>query len=209
MKIIQVTRKKTYYEVTAESAVYEIDGELLRQYHIQENTEISSETLEDLHRKSRFRRAYRRACYLLDDREYSYCMMYQKLMHTYQDKALCVSVMNQLVQCGAINDKRYAKKLTEYLVNAKHYGIYRVRQELLRKGIDKELTEQCIQELKEQALENLPVVLERKYARQLTDPDDSKSIQKVIAGMSRLGYDYYDIKDAIEAYFQEGEYYGN
>ena len=137
MKITQIIHKKTYYEVHAENAVYEIDGELLRQYHIQEGSNLDSDTLEELHQKSRFRRAYRRACYLLDDRDYSYCMMYQKLMHTYQDKTLCVKVMEQLIQCGAINDKRYAQKFAEYLVERKHYGSYRVRQELLSKGLIK------------------------------------------------------------------------
>ena len=96
MKITEIIRKKTYYEVYAGDAVYEIDGELLRQYHIQEGESLDEDTLEELHKKSRFRRAYRRACYLLDDRDYSYCMMYQKLMHTYQDKQLCIKVMEQL-----------------------------------------------------------------------------------------------------------------
>ena len=205
MKITQIIRKKTYYEVYAENAVYEIDGELLRQYHMQEGESFDTETLEELHKKSRFRRAYRRACYLLDDRDYSYCMMYQKLMHTYQDKQLCVSVMEQLVQCGAINDKRYAQKLAEYLVERKHYGIYRIRQELLRKGIDKELTETCVRNLEEQSLEYLPDVLAKKYGSQLTDPEDFKTREKVIAGMTRLGYDYFSIKKAVEDYFQNTE----
>ncbi len=205
MKITEIIHKKTYYEVHAENAVYEVDGELLRQYHIQEGTVLEQDTLEELHQKSRFRRAYRRACYLLDDRDYSYCMMYQKLMHTYQDRPLCVKVMNQLVQCGAINDRRYAEKLSEYLVECRHYGIYRVRQELLRKGLDKELTEQCVAALEEQSLEHLPEVLEKKYGSQLTDPEDFKTREKVIAGMTRLGYEYSGIKKAIEEYFQNKE----
>lgn len=202
MKITGISRKKTYYEISTESAVYEIEGEFVRQYHMQEGTDIAEELLEELHGKSRFRRAYRRACYLLDDRDYSYCMMYQKLMHTYQDKPLCIRVMEQLVQCGAVDDRRYAGKLAEYLAERKHYGSYRIRQEMLRKGLDKELTEQCIAELEEQIQENLPAVLEKKYGSQLTDEQDRKTREKVIAGMIRLGYDYRSIKQAIEAYFQ-------
>ena len=129
-------------------------------------------------------------------------MMYQKLMHTYQDKTLCVKVMEQLIQCGAINDKRYAQKFAEYLVERKHYGSYRVRQELLRKGIDKELTEFCIQALEEQSLENLPETLAKKYGSMLTDPQDFKTREKVVAGMIRLGYDYQHVKTAVEEYFQ-------
>ncbi len=205
MKLLKITHKKTYYEITTEFAVYEVDGELLRQYHLQEGDSLEKETLEELHKKSRFRRAYRRACYLLDSRDYSYCMMYQKLMQTYQDKELCVKVMNQLVQCGAIDDRRYAKRLTEYLVQRKHYGIYRIRQELLRKGIEKELTEQCLRAFQDEALSQLPTVLEKKYGAMLTDPNDFKTREKVVAGMSRLGYDISSIKHAIEEYFAETE----
>lgn len=202
MKITQIIHKKIYYEVHAGDAVYEIDGELLRQYHMQEGEIFDSDTLEELHKKSRFRRAYRRACYLLDDRDYSYCMMYQKLMFTYQDKELCIKVMEQLVQCGAINDNRYAHRFAEYLAERKQYGCYRIRQELLRKGIDKALTEQCVQAVEEQTLVNLPDVLAKKYGSQLSDPDDFKAREKVIAGMVRLGYDYHTIKTEIENYFK-------
>ena len=72
MKLLKITHKKTYYEVVAEFAVYEVDGELLRQYHLEEGQNFDKETLEELHRKSRFRRAYRYACYLLDNKDYSY-----------------------------------------------------------------------------------------------------------------------------------------
>ena len=202
MNITQIIRKKNYYEVTADGEIFEIDGEFLRQYHIQTGAETAREILEELHAKSRFRRAYRRASHLLDEREYSYCVMYQKLMQTYHDELLCENVMQQLVQCGAINDERYAKKFTEYLVRAKHYGIYRVRQELLKKGIDKRLAETCLAEFSEISNENLSAVLEKKYARVLTDEHDRQTIQKVIAGMTRLGYEYEPIKQAIEEYFR-------
>jgi regulatory protein len=205
MKLLRITHKKTYYEVATEFAVYEVDGELLRQYHLQEGQNFDEKTLAELHKKSRFRRAYRRACYLLDNRDYSYCMMYQKLMQNYQDKELCIKVMHQLAQCGAIDDRRYAKRLTEYLVECKHYGIYRIRQELLRKGIDKELTEQCLKAFQDEALKQLPAVLEKKYGSVLTDPDDFKTREKVIAGMSRLGYDFSSVKNAIDDYFQSLE----
>jgi len=201
--ITEVIRKKNYYEVHAENAVYEVDGELQRLHHIQAGERFEEDFLLSLHQKSRFRRAYRRACFLLDDREYSYCMMYQKLMHTYEDKALCTSVMEQLVQCGAIDDRRYARKYAEYLAGSKQYGLYRIRQEMLRKGLDKQLIEESLRMVEEITAENLSGVLEKKFGRLLTDPKDFKSREKVIAGMIRLGYDYQSVRNAVEDYFAE------
>ncbi len=205
MKIIEIQKQKTYYAVRTPDGVYEVDGELLRRFRLMEGMEIDPETLEELHRKSRFRRAYRRACYLLDERDYSYSMMYQKLMRTYQDRELCKSVMEQLVQCGSINDRRYAEKLAEYLVETKRFGIFRARQEMLRRGLEKNLVEDSLSGWEDAAEENIPMVLEKKYGRVLTDPGDWKAREKVIAGMARLGYNYRAVKEAIEDYFADWE----
>ncbi|MEE5993798.1 MAG: regulatory protein RecX [Oscillospiraceae bacterium] len=205
MKILEVNRKKTYYEIVTEFAVYELDGEFVRTYHIDSGSEMEKEILRELHDKSRFRRAYRRACYLLDAREYSYALMYRKLMQTYDDKALCEKVMGQLVQCGAINDKRYAQKLAEYLIECKHYGIFRVRQEMLRRGLEKHLIEEILSKLEDSANDYILEVLTKKYGKILIDPEDYQVKQKVIAGMSRLGYPLENIKNAIEDYFYQLE----
>lgn len=205
--IKEITKQKTYYEVRTAEGVYEVDGELLRLHHLQEGSCIEQDTLEEIHRKSRFRRAYRRACYLLDERDYSYSMMHQKLMHTYQDRELCRAVMEQLVQCGSIDDRRYAVRLAEYLVESKRYGMHRALQEMRRKGLDKELAQEALVPYEEAAQENIPYVLEKKYGRYLTDPDDRKAREKVIAGMARLGYDYRSVRNAIEDYFADWEEY--
>lgn len=205
MKILEVNRKKTFYEIVTEFAVYELDGEFVRTYHIDSGSDMEQKILEELHNKSRFRRAYRRACYLLDTREYSYALMYRKLMQTYDDRELCKKVMEQLVQCGAVNDKRYAERLAEYLIQGKHYGIFRVRQEMLRKGLDKRLVEQTLSRFEDSAEDYISEVLAKKYGRILTDPDDYHTREKVIAGMSRLGYPFESIKNAIEDYFYQLE----
>ena len=44
-------------------------------------------------------------------------------------------------------------------------------------------------------------ILQKKYARCLTDPDDRKSTEKVTAALVRRGYTYQQIRYAIEDYF--------
>lgn len=201
MYITGIVRQKSYFEVHTAAAVYEIDGSLLREYHLEEGAQADEETLQTLHDRSRERRAYQRACYLLDERDYSYAMLYRKLMQTYRDKLLCLRVMERLTASGMIDDRRYARKLAEYLVERKRYGIFRARQEMLHRGLDKSLTEDALADLEETAEENIPAVLEKKYGRILTDPKDYKTREKVIAGMARLGYNFRSVKDAIEDHF--------
>ncbi len=205
MYITEIIRTRAYYEVHTGDAVYELDGSLMEQYAIKAGMHVPEETLCTLHEQSRYRRGYRRACHLLDERDYSRTMLYRKLMQTYQDKALCQKIVDALTEEGYLNDRRYAEKLAEHLVERKRYGIFRARQEMLKRGLDKELVEEFLAPLEEKAEENIPEVLERKYGRDLTDPDDLKARKKVIAGMLRLGYDYRSVKNAIEDYFADWE----
>ena len=205
-KIIKIIKQKSYYEVhVTDNAVYEVDGELLQFYDLHEGETYAIALLENLHDKSRFRRAYQRACYLLNDRDYSYKMLYQKLMLSYQDDLLCKRVLEKLVAINLINDRRYAERYAEYLVQKKGYGIYRAKQEMLKKGLDKNVIQEFLAEQQEFALENINSVLAKKYGRILQDEQDFKTRNKVIAGMVRLGYDVTSIKYAIEDYFAEQE----
>lgn len=205
MKILSIQRVKSCFEVKTEAAAYEIDGSLLHEHHLTEGSEADEELLQALDQQSRTRRAYERACYLLDDRDYSYAMLYRKLLQTYRDKDLCRSTCDRLVRNGLIDDRRYAEKCAEYLVERKKYGIYRAKQEMLHRGLDKSLVEEALEGLEETAEENISAVLEKKYGRILTDPKDFRTRQKVIAGMARLGYNYSSVKEAIDAYFEEDD----
>ncbi len=203
MQILEVQKQRSYFEVKTEAAVYEIDGSLLREYHLEAGRDADEALLQSLHDRSREKRAYQRACYLLDERDYSYVMLYRKLNQTYRDKELCRKICDRLAQSGLIDDRRYAEKCAEYLVERKKYGIYRAKQEMLHRGLDKTLVENALADLEEQAEENIPAVLEKKYGRILTDPKDFKTREKVIAGMARLGYNFRSVKDAIEDYFAD------
>ena len=52
-------------------------------------------------------------------------------------------------------------------------------------------------------------ILQKKYARYLTDPDDRKSTEKVTAALVRRGYTYQQIRYAIEDYYAWLEENGN
>lgn len=203
MVITAIHRQKSYYEVEAGERVYEISAALLREHQLETGTDADEALLQSLHERSRERRAYQRACYLLDARDYSYVMLYRKLMQTYRDKELSRKICDRLRESGMIDDRRYAEKCAEYLVERKKYGIYRARQEMLHRGLERSLVDNALADLEEQAEENISAVLEKKYGRILTDPKDYKTREKVIAGMARLGYHFRSVKDAIEDYFAD------
>ncbi len=202
-EIRTIRREGTWYAVETDAGCYEISRRLLAEYGMEEGMDMEEELLQTLHLRSRRSRAYQRALYLLDARDYSYSMLFQKLMQTYKDRELCTAVADKLLRDGRLDDARYARRLAEYLVEKKRYGLFRVRQELLHRGIPKALCEQAMEGLEDAAQENIPAVLEKKYGRILTDPADRRSREKAVAGMVRLGYDYRSVRLAVEAYFAD------
>ena len=50
MIIKEITKQKTYYEVRTEDGIYEIEGELLRRFHLQEGMDADEEAREEMHR---------------------------------------------------------------------------------------------------------------------------------------------------------------
>ncbi len=104
-------------------------------------------------------------------------------------------------ELGLVNDEAYARQLAEVLLGKKGYGVRRARQELLQKGIDRELTEELLEEMAPDPEEKLREIVERKYRKNL---GDEKGYRRTVAALQRLGYGWEDIKTVL-AEFRESE----
>ena len=93
-----------------------------------------------------------------------------------------------------VNDEAYARALAGELLNRKGCSASRVKRELLQKGIDRELTEQIVEEAEPDPVKKIKELIERKYLRTL---GDEKGRRRCIAAMQRLGYRWDDIRTAL------------
>ncbi len=196
MVIDSITKYKgKTYEITLDTGekVY-INGEIVIQYGLSSNMEISSERLEEVIHADTFRKARERALYLLDYRDYSYVQLYEKLEPNYPQE-VCLEVLSKLVELGILNDNRYAKNLAERLILGKKYGSYRAIRELKLKGIDDDLAEEVVSTYEDTELERLEELVRSKYARYL---NDDKGINKVKNALVRLGYSYDSINQVLD-----------
>jgi regulatory protein len=196
MVIDSITKYKgKTYEITLDTGekVY-INSEIVIQYGLSSNMEISSERLEEVIHADTFRKARERALYLLDYRDYSYVQLYEKLEPNYPQE-VCLEVLSKLVELGILNDNRYAKNLAERLILGKKYGSYRAIRELKLKGIDDDLAEEVVSTYEDTELERLEELVRSKYARYL---NDDKGINKVKNALVRLGYSYDSINQVLD-----------
>lgn len=204
MKITSVKQYKgTTYEVELdENRKIYLHADIVADFALYTDMVLEREELRKIIYASNFRRAFQYALHLLDYRDYSFREMFGKLEKTYKNEKLCFEVMKKLVKIGVINDARYAEKLARRLVEAKHYGYYRAKREMLAKGLDSDTAEDALAVYEDYADENLALLIEKKYARLLTDSDDRKSIEKVKSALVRYGYGFEEVNRAVRNYFE-------
>lgn len=105
-----------------------------------------------------------------------------------------------LCDMGLINDESYAASVVRHYA-AKGYGITRIRQELNRHGISRELWGDALEEMPEQNDK-----IERFLRSRLTDPNDRAQVKKVSDALFRRGYTWDQIKHALNNFNSQEDY---
>ena len=203
MKITSVTKYKgsTYEAELDDGQKLYLHADIITDFGIHAGMETDRDTLRKIVYASNFRRAYQRALYLLDYRDYTYSEMFKKLVENYKSEALCTAVMKRLTEHGFIDDERYAERMARKLVEIKHFGYRRCKREIMLKGVDQFIVEDALAPYGEAFEENLMELLRTKHSRYLTDIEDKRSIEKVKSALVRYGYDYTEINRAVKEYF--------
>ena len=137
--------------------------------------------------------ARNRALRLLDKRDYSRKMLLDKLTEKGISPADAEEAADWLCSVGLVDDRRYAGLVVRHYA-AKGYGERRVRDELYRRGVPKELWDEALAEMPEQ-----DDTLDRLIRSKLGGKEPSKeNLGRVSAALQRRGYGWQEIREAIE-----------
>jgi len=97
-----------------------------------------------------------------------------------------------------INDNEFAHQWAASRAG-RHLGPRRISQELRRKGVSAEDTEEAIAGLsEEQQLEQAVVLAEKAFARSKAGEDPRKTVQRILTSIVRKGYDWEIARQACE-----------
>ena len=196
---VEKYKGETYCVIADGNKRVYLHRDIIAKYGLKADMEISSEDFAKVLFASELRRATRRAMYLINEREYSYIQLFEKLKNNYSED-ICYKVVNYMAAKGYVNDKRFAEALVYSYMECKLYGPRRVKQELYKRGIRGRIAQEAIDNKLDGLEERLKLLIEKKYLGYLQDPDDRKSIEKAKNGLVRAGYDFYDINRAIKEY---------
>lgn len=198
MKIESVEKYKgsTYCVIFDDESRIYIGSEIVSKYNLRAGLNLPQEAVEDIITDNGMRKARERALYLLDGRDYSYIEMLNKLKATYSEE-VAFATCDRLAQRGLIDDRRYAERLAQELCERKHFGPYRARQELNKRGIPDKLIAEVLTPYNDadERAERLEELVKRKYARYLGDESGQK---KVTSALVRMGYSYGEIRSLLK-----------
>ena len=206
MKILEINPAKgKLFEIVLENEQkLWLHADLVQSEFLRTGDDLDEERIADLKRQAAEHRAYEYGLYLLEKRGYSYRELYGKLIaapHAQEDAVL--AALEKLMRYGFLNDAVYAEQLARHFVEGKKFGIRRAEYEMRHRGLSQEDIDDALAEYDdaEKISAQLLEILQKKYTRYLTDPDDRKATEKVTAALVRRGYTYQEIRYALEDYY--------
>ena len=155
---------------------------------------LDEEELAALRRDSSRSLARDKALELISRRPMSRKEVRDKLLQKGADEDAAEYSADWLQEHGFLNDESYAAAVARHYA-AKGYGAGRVRSELGRRGVDRELWDG--------ALEQMPAADEKLHkfiAARLKDPEDREQLRKIGAALFRRGYSWEEIRAALRRY---------
>ena len=161
--------------------------------------ELDGEELKELRAASRSALARNRAMELLSRRPMSEKELIDKLIRKGEDEETAADCARWLRENGFLDDESYAAAVARHYA-AKGYGPGRVRAELSRRGVDRELWDDTIEAMPENSEK-----MDRFIAARLTDPEDREQVRKVSAALYRRGYSWEEIRSALGRFHAETE----
>ena len=144
--------------------------------------------------------ARERALAMLDRRDYSRAELLKKLVEKGETEDDAAAAVERLAELGFVDDARYAPIVVRHYA-AKGYGPQRVKQELQRRGIPRELWDTAMEQMPEQD-DTVDRLLRSKLRG--TEPDRA-ALKKATDFLLRKGYGWEEIRSAVERYNAEIE----
>lgn len=133
-----------------------------------------------------------RAIEMLSRRAMSRAELIKKLIDKGEDEETAEYCADWLVEHSLIDEESYAEAVARHYA-AKGYGAGRVRAELSRRGIDRELWDSALAAMPEDTGK-----IDKFIASRLSDTNDRDEVRRVTQALMRRGYSWDEIRCALE-----------
>lgn len=166
---------------------------------------ITQERLAELSRDVQQQKAYHRALYYLKFRARSEKEMTDYLKNKNFDEPVIDVAIGKLKSKKLLDDAAFSQQWIKNRLQFQHYPLRKIRAELYQKGIDKEVTEQAVAELDDEAeADSL-----RELVKQKRRQSKYREPPKLLAYLVGRGYSYGLVKQVLAEQFSGENRYFN
>lgn len=126
----------------------------------------------------------------------------RKLKQDNFDDYVIENVINKLKEYNYIDDKKYIESFINNKLSSKPIGKYRIKQELIDKGIDRVIIEEKISEYEIDDLHNI-IMLIKKKIKDKNQINEIKYKRRLINFLLRRGFDLSSINKGIDLFLKD------
>lgn len=173
------------------------EDELLR-FGLREGLELGDEELESLRASAKASQTKAAAARMIGSRALSKQELTRRLMKKGSNAGDAQAAADWLEEIGAVDDENYAAALVRHY-GGKGYGPARVRDELRRRGVGRELWDSALEEMPE-AAEILDHLLQKRG-----DLSDPKERRRASDALLRRGFSWEQVRAALGRYAEMEE----
>lgn len=172
-----------------------LDLELVYTLNLSKGQSIDAEKMKEIIYKDNISKVKSKALKIINKAEQSEKTLRDKLKD--YDEEIVNIVIEYLKDCKFINDKDFAKRIASSNSNVSKFGKNKIKQNLYKKGIDREYIDEAIEEIDEDIeFENAVYLAEKRY-KSVKNDDKRKVYQKLIQHLTYKGFSYDISKRAI------------
>jgi len=179
-----------------------LDRDIVLQNNIDVGTSISKERLLELVDESDYVRAKSRALWYLDRSDHTEKALYDKLIKAKFSPKTCAKVLAKLCEYDLINDRRFAERYFERLVEqnvSKRQAYYK----LWEKGVPATLVKEILDNTEVDEETEIRNTIEKKYKNKL---DTKENVQKVYNALIRKGFSFGAVRNVLKNVAEELKY---
>ena len=189
-------RKKGRFLVILEDGdILRITEEELLRFGLRSGEELGEETLEALRSSAKTSQVKAQAAGMIGRRALSKSELQRRLIRGGAAEADAQAAADWLEDIGAVDDPAYAAAVVRDY-GRRGYGPARIREELRRRGVPRELWEVALEELPDN--EDILDDLIRKRCR--GDLSDPREVKRLSDGLLRRGFSWSQVKEALSRY---------
>ncbi len=186
-----------WYAELSDGETLKVDLNLIADFSLYSGRELTQEDAARLRKSAAQYSARECALRILGTRMLSRAELIRRLTDKGETEENAVAAVDALERAGAVNDAEYASAIVRHYAKS-GYGPARIRDELYRRGIPRELWDDALEDLSEDSGETVRRLL-RQRLRGVEEPD-SRDLKRAADMLRRRGFPWEEIKLALAEY---------